>query len=124
MTDEQITEACRLALGWKHLGAVGVAGPKPGEPDPPGLWCLSGGNDWWRDPEGNPVCGRCESLPDPLHDRAQAMALVEEFSIHLFRDGKDAPWEASIGDSQPAAEASNKDLNLAICACVAKLPQP
>lgn len=70
---------------------------------------------------------------DPLHDDAQAMALVKKFDILLFKpDGK---WQAV-----PAAEwnkghpgmyvcdqrmtwGESADLNRAICECVANLPE-
>lgn len=76
MNDEELRRLCALALGWKHHGAIGVvighgephdeyiarAGDKP--------WCVSGGNDWWQTPEGAMVCGRCESIPNPLDNKA------------------------------------------------------
>jgi hypothetical protein len=88
MTDERILELCRKALGWKHLGAVGVV-LQPGEKYIRDVdekykgqrWCMSGGNDWWDDPRGHWVCGHCESLPNPLHDDADAMRLLKRFPV-------------------------------------------
>lgn len=118
MTDDEINERCMLAVGWKHLGAVGVAPPKRGEADPPGLWCLSGGNDWWTDPKGASVCGRCESLPVPLTDDAEAMALVKHFGISLRKTDPDM-WHAWI--PLLPADGEGDTANRAICECVASI---
>lgn len=126
MTDEQITEACRIALGWKHLGAVGVElSPderhSPSEVNkkyPKQLWCLSGGNDWWQDPEGHSACGRCESLPEPLTDDAVAMALVKKLLL-MITPHVDS-WEAYCFNGK-TSRSLNCSLNRAICECAAKL---
>jgi hypothetical protein len=75
MTDLEIKQLCAEAMGWKHLGQVGVPVPPEDTRDASGLWCMSGGNDWWINPEGYHVCGPCSGIPDPLNDDAQAMAL-------------------------------------------------
>lgn len=116
MTDLEVTALCAEALGWIHLGAVGVDPPKRGEPDPPGLWCLSGGNDWWINPEGHHVCAPCSGIPDPLHDDAQAMALVKKFRIQI--DPYDDQWNVAIVGKSAAL---TEDLNRAICLCVARM---
>lgn len=89
MTDEEITKLCAEAMGWKHLGAVGVV-PAEGEYSreveakyPGKLWCLSRKNDWWEDPEGRSVCGPCSGIPDPLSNDADAMALVKRLKLSL-----------------------------------------
>lgn len=48
------------ALGYKHLGAIGVVGERKGK-----LYCLSGGNDYWQRPdqEEYAICGPCEGFP-------------------------------------------------------------
>jgi len=121
MTDAEIVQKCAVAMGWKHLGAVGIDPPKRGEPEPKGLWCLSGGNDWWLDLEGNPVCGTCESIPDPLNDKAQAMELVIKFEIAITpRDilKNKMLWTACYSSS---AWHEDTDLLRAICECVANI---
>ena len=126
MTDLEMTRACAEAMGWKHLGAVGVEPPKRGEPDPKGLWCLSGGNDWWVNPQGYNVCAPCSGIPDPLHDDAQAMALedwliergVLQFSKHwlTFSLGGDHYHEFQF-----PLDGSKERRRRAICECVAKM---
>lgn len=119
MTDLEITRLCAEAMGWKYLGPVGVnvpQGMRPIEVEkkyPGQLWCLSGSNDWWKDPEGNNVCGHCQSIPAPLHDDAQAMALVKRFKVHIgwTKDGKIAK----------AGFHEDADLNRAICEYVAAM---
>jgi len=66
---------------------------------------------------------------DPLHDDAQAMALVKKFGLTLdpsddkppFEDWRVCapPQEGQDWDSNSHAES--RDLNRAICECVAKL---
>ena len=120
MTDLEITELCAEAMGWKHLGAVGVEPPRQGEPDPKGLWCLSGGNDWWEDPEGHAVCARCSGIPDPLHDGAQAMALVKRFCLNLYAIKADGgTWICKTPDEDFVGRGF--DINDAICECIAKM---
>ena len=63
------------------------------------------------------------TLYDPLHDDAQAMALVKKFELCISseqdRNGK--RWEAGDGDGRVVGES--KDLNRAICLCVANMQQ-
>lgn len=75
MTDLEATRLCAEAMGWKHLGAVGIPYVR-GEMPEGSYWCMSGANDFWIDPEGFRICAPCQGIPDPLHDDAQAMALV------------------------------------------------
>lgn len=120
MTDLEITKLCAEAMGWRHLGAVGVPVPPEGERDKSGLWCMSGGNDWWIHPDGHHVCGPCSGIPDPLHDDAQAMALVKKVRILLDPDyGFPCVWQAATNTE----DATNEDLNRAICECTAKMMQ-
>lgn len=54
----------------------------------------------------------------PLHDDAQAMALVKKFGLTLYGPRRDSDWRVGT----PATTAiENKDLNRAICECVAKM---
>ena len=73
---------------------------------------------------GLPVFTSETGVYDPLHDDAQAMALVKKFHIHLDKtlrtpDDPKGLWIASNTDkwtSEPTA-----DLNRAICECVARV---
>lgn len=124
MTDFEITRLCAEAMGWTHLGAVGVdlSGIKyPSEADakfPGKLWCLSGHNDWWKDPDGFSVCAPCQGIPDPLHDDAQVMALVKKFQLCIVWIGIDIGWRVLKQDGPIADHVS---LSRAICECVAKM---
>ena len=107
-----------MAMGWTHLGNVGVKPPERGEADPAGLWCLSGGNDWWLDPEGHSVCAPCGGIPNPLEDDAAAMALVKRLGLMLTKDIVPEEWRVEAADF---IVAKNPDLNRAIVECVAKM---
>lgn len=76
MDDEvrELRNKCAEALGWVHLGAIGTGKAKrSGDPKKP--YCLSGFNDWWRNPEGDLVCGPCQGIPD-FDEPAQAFELL------------------------------------------------
>lgn len=57
-------------------------------------------------------------LYEPLRDDAQAMALVKKFGVALYIGDED--WYADLPDV--AHRVKNRDLNRAICECVAALP--
>ena len=61
---------------------------------------------------------------DPLHDDAQAMALVKKFKLDIDY-GQGVEWHVSDQHSDSEYEgyhsAMNPDLNRAICECVAKM---
>jgi len=57
---------------------------------------------------------------DPLHDDAQAMALVKRFNIVSDRKG-DGPWVVAIHNSGNLYFHEDADLNRAIVYCVAKM---
>ena len=59
---------------------------------------------------------------DPLHDDAQAMALVKKFELNIGPDvqGEDG-W--SVSDYGGDGEVFSQDLNRAIVECVAKMQQ-
>lgn len=120
MSDLEITKACAIAMGWQHLGAVGLDKmPADGK----GLWCLSGANDWWIDPEGHHVCGPCEGLPpDYLNDDAQAMALVKRFGLWMSKHAGEENWRvaATLRD-HVQNHTADPDLNRAICLCIAAM---
>jgi len=54
---------------------------------------------------------------DPLHDDAQAMALVKKFWLTIYGD----PAEWYVESFDDSVSASGSDLNRAICKCVAKM---
>ena len=129
MTDIEITKLCAEAMGWKHLGAVGIL-PLPGEnkgdyanrADKLNLpWCYSNQNDWWVDPEGRRVCGPCEMNLDPLHDDAQAMALVKKLQLSIAEPRAGCGWGVYRHDALRQQTSEHADLNRAICLCVASM---
>ena len=76
-------------------------------------------------------CEECDEYGisyDPLHDDAQAMALVRKFEISIAwswtgQMGCMSKWEAQQDEEKrhDNIECSYKDLNRAICECVAKV---
>lgn len=75
-----------------------------------GIGIVNGQSMFWLSGEG---------IYDPLHNDAQAMALVKKLGISLFFEGIGEKWEAEIEDE--TYYAFSIDLNRAICECVAKL---
>jgi predicted NAD/FAD-dependent oxidoreductase len=59
---------------------------------------------------------------DPLHDDAQAMALVKRFRLNVTVSG-DTYWDVDNddGSGRRFADAMQHDLNRAIVECVAKM---
>ena len=103
MTDLEITRHCAEAMGW-HTGRLASKVVAYSVRD----CAIIAGND-----HGG------ESVYDPLHDDAQAMALVKKFKpmIDTYFDGT---WVVGSG-WHGAVQIENTDLNRAICECVAKL---
>jgi hypothetical protein len=122
MTDLEMTKLCAEAMGWQYLGDIGTDHENSnGRP-----YCLSGGKDWWKSPEGETVCNHCYGrVPDPLHDDAQAMALVKKFGICLEPPMLPTmDWLAWKPLGSESDRSSNyKDLNRAIVECVAKMQE-
>jgi len=61
---------------------------------------------------------------DPLHDDAQAMALVKKMGLDILRGSKEwSVGEAMVLDNEGiiGALGMDKDLNRAVCLCVAKM---
>ncbi len=108
MTDAEITSLCAKAMGWQHLGAIGTNAVSKEKP-----WCLSGGNDWWINPQGNRICGPCEGIPDPLRDDAQAMMLLQKYPSTCY--------DAYVKYAKEQFSLGPKDLNRAVCECVATM---
>ena len=106
MTDLEITKLCAEAMGfdkyeWKTIGII------------------SGTNIPISLPTG-------QIQYDPLHDDAQAMALVKKFHVHQeWSEGRHGDhWQALCWDyaANRWTEIQRKsDLNRAICECVAKM---
>lgn len=99
MTDLEITRLCAEAMGLEFKVARE-------------LWCDDAPLAiWTKDGEYR-----------PLHDDAQAMALVKKFGIGIDqgKPGADLSAAALFSDGQMFT-AVNEDLNRAICECVAKL---
>lgn len=98
MTDLEMTKLCAGAMGIDHR------------------YCEA----------GNPV-NSAEPIYFPLHDDAQAMALVKRFKLDLDspKGGLDDEWCAGYGDDHSLTCSpifqSSRDLNRAIVECVAKM---
>lgn len=79
---EALDAAVALALGYQHLGAIGTN--KRNDKGQP--WCLSGCNDWWKDPEGHMICAPCYSFPRQYsEDWNEAGPIIEREQISLIR---------------------------------------
>jgi len=124
MTDLEMTKLCAEALGWKHLGAVGLTFRPENEK---GLWCMSGANDWWQSPHGDYVCNPCTAaVPDPLHDDAQVMTLIKTFKLQISAHPTEngtiwlAAFQFSAISNYHGFHTENANLNYAITECVAK----
>ena len=59
---------------------------------------------------------------DPLHDDAQAMALVKKFRPACIPVGTDS-WEVGTSPRGPFGSWNANDLTRAVCLCVAKMAQ-
>jgi hypothetical protein len=65
---------------------------------------------------------------NPLTDDAQAMALVKRFNLSITPDGDCSWWDVEAWGFSSAhinviSAAQNKDLNRAVCECVARMPK-
>lgn len=95
MTDLEITKACAEAMGFKL---------RRGPPDFEYIEIEPNGEYY-----------------NPLHDDAQAMALVKKFRLHIDSNISKTAWSVfwmSWGGDETVV---NANLNRAICECVAKL---
>ena len=92
MTDLEITKLCGKAMG------VRLRLAKAGEVKE---WMIQADNG---------------QIYDPLHDDAQAMALVKKFHLGLAWSGYWSAYEQGNG-----ASGSNASINHAICEAVAKM---
>lgn len=105
MTDLELTKLCAKAMGI-GLYEVEIDTAYDGNFE---TWCAD----------------RNDVLYDPLHDDAQAMAIVKKFELTCDRH-EGVEW--GVDDrysfttlSQHWLRVTNKDLNRAICECVAEM---
>ena len=100
MTDLEITKLCAEAMGL-------ILGP-----DWDQGYVMLGGHS-----------GITPSKYDPLHDDAQAMALVKRFRITCSGTSRSGLqyWQAWTGGDLEEHFVVRPDLNRAICECVAKM---
>ena len=101
MTDLEMTTLCAEAIGL-HVGRIIV--------------------------DSVFVCDSDEDIPtiqyDPLHDDAQAMALVKKFALCVWQAtwNPDQPWYVEAFRASPEYRfAGNVDLNRAIVECVSRM---
>ena len=98
MSEQELTKLCAEAMGHSVYGQFGD--PEKGE-------------EWWDIGDDRPVAY------DPLHDDAQAMALVKRFKLALYWDCEERGW--CVAPELTGPDLSAKDLNRAIVECVAKM---
>lgn len=110
MTDLEMTKLCAEAMSLTLLPAYrkGTILYDEGQHDWNGLMYSRDGNHLFIQ----------SGAYDPLHDDAQAMALVKKFDLNLQPDHEGWCVSDYTGDK---VETRNADLNRAIVECVAKL---
>ena len=98
MTDLEITRLCAEAMGYGYEQATNI-----------GLIRLTDTGHYF----------------DPLHDDAQAMALVKRFHLHIGKTLRlpNHPFGKWFVSKTDQFEVPGDDLNRAICECVAKMQQ-
>ena len=101
MTDLEITKACAEAMGYELV---------QGCEDEVRIHFIK--NYGRANGPGRPY--------DPLHDDAQAMALVKKFHLELTCGLNDI-WIASNRGTTDYVSGNNSDLNRAICECICKM---
>jgi hypothetical protein len=95
VTDLEITRLCAEAMGYSPI-------THPNRKTTKSLMWLANGGNW-----------------NPLHDDAQAMALVKKFGMHITREV--FAWHVLYEANAPGA--FNPNLNRAICECVARMQE-
>ena len=60
---------------------------------------------------------------DPLHDDAQAMALVKKMCLDIIKLSSSLKWRVYYFAAEERTQAIGYDLNRAICTTVAKMQQ-
>jgi len=103
----ELNEKVALSLGWLHLGDMGRNAP----------WCASGGQDWWKSPEGEFICGECFGLPyDYSGDWSVGGPMIEEHCIEISLN-KGGGWMAV----EYAGGGTGEGETPLIAACEAKI---
>jgi hypothetical protein len=97
MNDLEITRLCAEAMGFRLVGEI--------LPPSGGVWAMQEG---------------AGKQYNPLHDDAQAMALVKKFNIGWDKE-EDHEWHLALRDGLMMFHAHDMNLNRAICECVAKM---
>lgn len=103
MTDLEITRLCAEAMGHTLVKEIGI-------------WCIP--HPTWHDRDTSNKSGALK-VYDPLHDDAQAMALVKKLGLSLRLTDPDW-WDVWV-PLHSTAYANNENLNRAICECVANM---
>ena len=114
MTDLEMTKMCAEAMGWKYREENFRDPSWPSQPLYQG---------YFDRPEGTSI--KAEDY-DPLHDDAQAMALVKKLKLTIvWTDARLDGWRVRgwrTGKTGALCEeVDNDDLNRAIIECVAKM---
>jgi hypothetical protein len=101
MTDIEMTKLTAEAIGFHVATGTGEQ-----------VWC----HKCWPDPHDN----KGIFLFDPLHDNAQAMALVKKFKLNIGQLSNACQVFTPL-DAGHIYQADSADLNRAIVECVAKI---
>lgn len=122
--DIELTKLCAEAMGYESLDVGYTDGedetPRQRELDASqwmhrhGLWSV--GEYWINEAAGSWIT---RSDYDPLHNDAQAMALVKRFKLDVWWPFSGQTWRCSDGTTTRPTE--HEDLNRAICLCVAQM---
>lgn len=108
MTDLEMTKLCAEAMGYEDI----LSGPAPGYSD---VKIVSFSSQF----SSIHFHGRAGFPYNPLHDDAQAMALVKKLGVEIGWTGyaHSMDWTVEVN----GVEIVNKNLNRAIVECVAKM---
>jgi hypothetical protein len=83
--------AVAKALGYVHEGAIGVNVENDTTP-----YCLSGCDDWWRDPEGRLICAGCMGFPHAYSEAWEhGGPVIERAHIEIGSLGAHG-WQAAV----------------------------
>ena len=109
MDDLEITKLCAEAMGYK-IDYSSTAG--------------GGAGNTGFDMDGAAVLDWHNGITfNPLHDDAQAMALVKEFYLNILSDPSQVSYWEVNNPYDFEATTRNDVLNRAICECVAKMQE-
>ena len=107
MTDLEITKLCAEAMGlpWPKGKLYGAT------PNACKVLIKEGSEDG----------DRRDTYYDPLHDDAQAMALVKKLQLSIAEPRAGCGWGVYRHDALRQQTSEHADLNRAICLCVASM---